>query len=107
MVRTVFGKAMWVGRATIFLMGMAMILALVFGVATKALGATGSKSSGRGPYEGGPGLHCTHRLRQLRRPGPCTLVGRNKVAPRGVAYARADVVESRDRRSVLARRMRD
>ena len=43
MVRTVLGKAMWVGRATIFLVGLAMILALVFGVATKALGATGSK----------------------------------------------------------------
>lgn len=43
MVRTVFGKVMWVGRATIFMVGLTMILALVFGVATKALGATGSK----------------------------------------------------------------
>ena len=41
MVKTVFGKVMWVGRATIFMVGLAVILALVFGVATTALGATG------------------------------------------------------------------
>jgi hypothetical protein len=33
MVRSVFGKVMWVGRATVFLVGLAVILALVFGVA--------------------------------------------------------------------------
>src|SRR5215211_1334045 len=43
MLRTVFGKVMWVGRATIFMVGLAMVLALVFGVATTALGATGGK----------------------------------------------------------------
>ncbi len=41
MVRSVFGKVMWVGRATVFLVGLAVILALVFGVANMALGATG------------------------------------------------------------------
>ena len=41
MVRTIFHKVMWVGKAAVFTAGMAMILALVFGVATTALGATG------------------------------------------------------------------
>ena len=39
MVRSVFGKVMWVGRATVFLVGLAVILALVFGVATAAFAA--------------------------------------------------------------------
>lgn len=41
MVRTIFSRVMWVGRATVFLVGLAMILALVFGVASSALSATG------------------------------------------------------------------
>ena len=32
---------MWVGRATVFLMGFAVILALAFGTASTALGANG------------------------------------------------------------------
>jgi hypothetical protein len=39
MIRSVVGKVMWVGRATVFLVGLAVTLALVFGVATAALGA--------------------------------------------------------------------
>ena len=39
MVRSVFGKVMWVGRATVFLVGLAVILALIFGVATAAFAA--------------------------------------------------------------------
>jgi hypothetical protein len=39
MVRSVFGKVMWVGRATVFLVGLAVILALVFGMATAAFAA--------------------------------------------------------------------
>jgi hypothetical protein len=42
MVRCVFSKVMWVGRATVFLVGFAVILALVFGVASTALGADGN-----------------------------------------------------------------
>ena len=49
MVRTVFGKVMWVGRATIFVVGLTMILALVFGVATKRLGRRGASSYWAGP----------------------------------------------------------
>ncbi len=41
MTKTVFGKVMWVGRATVFLVGLAVILALVFGVAVTALAGTG------------------------------------------------------------------
>ncbi len=41
MVRSVFGKVMWVGRATVFLVGLAVIMALVVGAATTAMGATG------------------------------------------------------------------
>jgi hypothetical protein len=41
MVRSVFSKVMWVGRATVFMVGFAVILALVFGVASAALGADG------------------------------------------------------------------
>ncbi len=37
----IFGKVMWVGRATVFLVGLAVILALTVGVATTALGANG------------------------------------------------------------------
>ena len=40
-IRSVVGKVMWVGKATVFLVGLAMILALVFGVASTALGANG------------------------------------------------------------------
>ena len=45
MTRTIFSKVMWVGRATVFLVGLAVILALVFGVATTALAGTGVGAS--------------------------------------------------------------
>ena len=41
MLRSAAGKVMWVGRATVFLVGLAVILALMFGVATVALAGTG------------------------------------------------------------------
>jgi hypothetical protein len=41
MARSAFSKVMWVGRATTFLVGLAVVLALVFGAATTALGANG------------------------------------------------------------------
>jgi hypothetical protein len=41
MVKSVFSKVVWVGRATVFLMGLALILALVFGMASTAFGANG------------------------------------------------------------------
>jgi hypothetical protein len=41
MVRSAFSKVMWVGRATVFLVGLAVMLALVLGVASAALGADG------------------------------------------------------------------
>jgi hypothetical protein len=41
MVRTILHKVKWAGKATVLMAGMAMILALVLGVATTALGATG------------------------------------------------------------------
>jgi hypothetical protein len=37
MVRSLVSKVMWVGRATVFLVGLAVILALLFGAATTAL----------------------------------------------------------------------
>jgi hypothetical protein len=37
--RMIFGKVMWVGRATVFLIGFAVMLALVFGAASAAFGA--------------------------------------------------------------------
>jgi len=39
MVKSVFSKMMGVGRTTVFTVGLAMILAVVLGVATAALGA--------------------------------------------------------------------
>jgi hypothetical protein len=42
MVRSVVKKVMWVGRATMFMVGLAMILALLLGVASMALGANGN-----------------------------------------------------------------
>ena len=41
MTRSVFEKVAWVGRATVFVVGLAVMLALVFGAATTAMGATG------------------------------------------------------------------
>jgi len=41
MVRSVAKKLLWVGRATVFLMGLALMLALVFGMASTAFGANG------------------------------------------------------------------
>src|SRR5215212_7810267 len=41
MLRSAAGKVMWVGRATVFVVGLAVILALLFGVASAALAGTG------------------------------------------------------------------
>src|SRR5215207_3697003 len=41
MIRSAASKVIWVGRATVFLVGLAVILAVVFGVATAALAGTG------------------------------------------------------------------
>jgi len=41
MIRTVTSKVMWVGRATVFLVGLAVILALTVGVISTALAGTG------------------------------------------------------------------
>jgi hypothetical protein len=41
MVRSAFSKVMWVGRATVFMVGLAVVLALMFGVAATALAGTG------------------------------------------------------------------
>ncbi len=41
MLRSTASKVMWVGRATVFLVGLAVTLALVFGVASMAMGANG------------------------------------------------------------------
>ncbi len=42
MLRTAAAKVMWVGRATVFLVGLAVILALTVGVVSKATAHTGS-----------------------------------------------------------------
>jgi hypothetical protein len=42
MVRNVFSKVMWVGRATVFLVGLSVILAVMLGVATTAAAHSGS-----------------------------------------------------------------
>lgn len=39
MLKTIYFRVMWVGRATVFLVGLAVILAVVLGVATSALAA--------------------------------------------------------------------
>ena len=41
MVRSAVSKVMWVGRATVFLVGLSVILALLFGVASAAFGSNG------------------------------------------------------------------
>ena len=41
MVRSVASKVVWVGRATIFLVGLAVVLAVVLGLASAALAGTG------------------------------------------------------------------
>jgi hypothetical protein len=41
MLRNAANKLMWVGRATVFMVGLAVILALVLGLATAAFGANG------------------------------------------------------------------
>lgn len=39
MMKTIAGKVMWIGRATVFTIGLAVTLALMFGVTTAALAA--------------------------------------------------------------------
>jgi|SRR5919107_364797 hypothetical protein len=41
MLRSAVGKVMWVGKATVFVVGLAVILALVFSVTSVALAGTG------------------------------------------------------------------
>ena len=41
MLRSAASKVMWVGRATVFLVGLAVMVGLVFGAASVALGANG------------------------------------------------------------------
>lgn len=41
MLRSILKKVMWVGRATVFMVGLTVVLAVVLGVATTALAATG------------------------------------------------------------------
>ena len=41
MVRSVVSKVMWLGRATVFMVGLAVIVGLVLGLASMALGADG------------------------------------------------------------------
>jgi len=41
MLKDAISKVMWVGRATVFLVGFAVVLALLFGAASVALGADG------------------------------------------------------------------
>jgi hypothetical protein len=41
MLRSAASKVMWVGRATVFLVGLAVIVAMVLGVASAALAGTG------------------------------------------------------------------
>ena len=43
MIRNAASKVMWVGRATVFLLGVAVILALLFGVASSAFAHGGNK----------------------------------------------------------------
>lgn len=42
MLRNAASRVMWVGRATVFLVGLAVILAVIFGVASTALGKNGN-----------------------------------------------------------------
>ena len=44
MVRSILRKVMWVGRATSAVVGLAVILALILGVATAALGAAAAST---------------------------------------------------------------
>ena len=72
MLRSTVSKVMWVGRATVFLVGLAVILALVFGAASAAFGANGgnfilgqlNKATAitklAGNVEGGPTLQVTN-----------------------------------------------
>ncbi len=41
MIRSAVSKFVWVGRATVFLVGLAVVLALVLGLASAAFGADG------------------------------------------------------------------
>jgi hypothetical protein len=43
MIRAISRRVKWAGKAAVFTVGAAMLLALVFGVATTAFGATGGK----------------------------------------------------------------
>ena len=42
MIKSALGKVMWLGRATVFVVGLAVILAMVVGLASTALAANGA-----------------------------------------------------------------
>jgi hypothetical protein len=42
MIKSALGKVMWLGRTTVFVVGLAVILAMVVGVASAAFGANGA-----------------------------------------------------------------
>jgi hypothetical protein len=45
MLNTIFSRTMWVGRATVFMVGLAVILALTVGVAGAAFRANGAAAT--------------------------------------------------------------
>lgn len=69
MIRSAVSKALWVGRATSAVVGLAIVLALVVGIASAAFGANGdnfilgvlnkatAKTQLNGNVSGGPALH--------------------------------------------------
>jgi hypothetical protein len=73
MFRSAVSKVMWVGRATVFLVGLAVLAGLVFGMASTALGANGGNfilgslnntataiTKLTGTVGGGPALHVSN-----------------------------------------------
>lgn len=49
--RFIFSKVMWVGRATVLTVGLALTLALIFGAASVALGAKGGNTTSKPRFE--------------------------------------------------------
>ena len=117
MIRNAVGKVMWVGRATVFLVGLAVILALLFGAASMAFATNGQplilgarnlaqslttlKNQGAGPalsLEVGSGaplkVDSTTRVAKLNADRVDNMEASALAPPRG--YAHVNINGSRD-----------
>lgn len=69
MLGSVIGKVIWIGRARVFLFGLTVVLAILFGAASTALGANGNslilRKAGNTASKGSQPGHAAQPQRRL------------------------------------------